>query len=623
MLEQKNLIIAIALSVAIMFGFQYFVEAPKQERLRQQQAAQTTAPAATGQSSPPVAAPGQGTQALPGLPALPGQTAAATTLSREAVLAQNPRVAIAGRRLTGSVNLVGGRIDDLLLPDYRETIDPGSPAITLFSPAGTAHAFYAEFGWTAAPGASVKLPGPQTAWTADRASLKSGETLTLRWDNGEGLVFTRAISLDDHFLFSVTQTVQNASGQPVTLFPYALVSRQGTPKTDGLYILHEGPIGVLKPKAEDNGTLKELSYSDLVKEKQIEIDSVGGWFGFTDKYWQTILVPAVGQNVKARFSHSNGGGAGTERYQSDWLGGGITVAAGGEGRSASLLFAGAKQTKLIDQYQERHQIPRFDLSIDWGWFYFLTRPIFFAIDWINGIVGSIGIAMLVFTVFVKLVFFPLAYKSYVAMSGMKKLQPEMQKLRERYADNREQMQKELMELYKREKLNPAAGCLPILLQIPVFFALYKVLYITIEMRHAPFYGWIKDLSAPDPTSWINGFGLLPWDVPAIFMAGGLLHILSLGVWPIIMGVTMWLQMRLNPQPPDPVQARIFSLMPIMFTFMLGSFAAGLVIYWSWNNTLSIIQQVIIMRRHGVKLEGGADEEPPKDTKPHKPHKPAK
>ncbi len=605
MSDQKNLIIAIALSVAIMLGFQFFVEAPKQERQRQQQAQQQTVSQTNGQAGSTAPTPGQAAQpGLSQLPALPGQAGAALPQSRDAALAQTARITVDGQRLRGSINLVGGRIDDVILPDYRETIDPKSPAITLFSPAGTPHAYYAEFGWTAAPDASVKLPGPQTQWSADKTTLKPDDSVTLSWDNGEGLIFTRVIALDRDFLFTVTQGVENKTDKPVTLFPYGLLSRHGTPKTDGLYILHEGPLGVFRPKADEKATLKELSYSDMVKEKSIEVDSVGGWLGLTDKYWLAALVPGVQQNVKARFSHSNVNGV--DRYQTDWLGGGVTVAAGAKAQSAGLLYAGAKQTKLIDRYEEQQNIPRFELAIDWGWFHFLTKPIFFAIDWIHGVVGSIGIAMLLFTVAVKLLFFPLAYKSYVAMSAMKKLQPEMQKLRERHGENREQMQRELMDLYKREKVNPAAGCLPILLQIPVFFALYKVLYITIEMRHAPFFGWIKDLSAPDPTSWINLFGLLPYDVPAVFAVGGMLHIVSLGIWPIIMGVTMWLQMRLNPQPPDPVQAKIFGLMPIIFTFMLGSFASGLVIYWSWNNTLSIIQQIIIMRRMGVKIGGGAD-----------------
>ncbi len=616
MSDQKNLIIAIALSLAIMLGFQFFIDAPRQERARAEQAAQkaaTTQVTTPDASGAPSAAPGAAPGSAPGLTALPNVPGVAASavpgVTRQAVVAQTPRLAIEGQRLRGSINLVGGRVDDVILPDYKETLEPGSPPITLLSPAGSPHAYYAEFGWTAAPGDTVKLPGAQTRWSADRTSLKSGETVTLSWDNGEGLIFTRAISLDENFMFNVVQAVENKTDKPLTLFPYALLSRHGLPKTDGLYILYEGPLGVFRPKLDEKGTLKEVPYGDLAKDKTTEFDSVGGWLGFTDKYWLAALVPGVQQNVKARFTHA--GVAGADRFQVDWLGGGVAVAAGAKAQSASLLFIGAKQTELINRYEERHEIPRFDLTIDWGWFPYLTKPMFFAIHWLYGAAGNIGIAMLILTVIVKLLFFPLAYKSYIAMSAMKKLQPEMQKLRERHGENREAMQKELMELYKKEKVNPAAGCLPILLQIPVFFALYKVLYITIEMRHAPFYGWIHDLSAPDPTSWVNLFGLLPYEVPAIFLAGGILHILSLGIWPIIMGVTMWLQMRLNPQPPDPVQQKIFAMMPIVFTFMLGSFASGLVIYWSWNNTLSIIQQVIIMRRMGVKIGGGAEPTEPK------------
>ncbi len=611
MSDQKNLIIAIALSLAIMLGFQFFVDAPRQEKLRAEQAAQkaaTTQVTNPDGSAVPTPAPGAapGLNALPALPGAAGPVA--TGASRAAVVAQTPRVTIEGQRLRGSINLVGGRVDDVILPDYKEGLAPNSPPITLLSPAGAPHPYYAEFGWTAAPGDSTKLPGPQTRWSADKTTLKTGETVTLSWDNGEGLVFTRAISLDDNFMFNVVQGIENKSDKPLTLFPYALLSRHGLPKTDGLYILYEGPLGVFRPKADEKGTLKEVPYGDLAKEKNAEFDSVGGWLGFTDKYWLTALVPGVEQNIKGRFTH--GGTPGADRFQVDWLGGGVAVAAGAKAQSASLLFVGAKQTELVNRYEERHQIPRFDLVIDWGWFPYLTKPMFFAIHWFHGWAGNIGVAMLIVTVIVKLLFFPLAYKSYVAMSAMKKLQPEMQRLRERHGENREAMQKELMELYKKEKVNPAAGCLPILLQIPVFFALYKVLYISIEMRHAPFFGWIHDLSAPDPTSWINLFGLLPYDVPAVFAFGGMLHILSLGIWPIIMGITMWLQMRLNPQPPDPVQQKIFALMPVVFTFMLGSFASGLVIYWSWNNTLSIIQQIIIMRRMGVKIGGGADPTPP-------------
>lgn len=604
MSDQKNLIIAIVVSVAIMLGFQFFVEAPKQEKLRQQQAAtQTTEGQAPGAPGAPNA-----TGGLPQLPSLAQQLDPAA--NRDKALADSPRVKIEGKRLTGSLNLTGGRIDDVVLPEYKESIEPGSPAIHLLSPAGGPSPYYAEFGWTVA-GNTVALPNAQTRWTADKAVLRSGDAVTLTWDNGQGLVFSRRITLDDDYLFNVTQTVENKGGQAITLFPYGLVSRHGTPHTDGLYILHEGPVGVMREKSDDKGTLKELSYKDLADDKAREYTTIGGWIGFTDKYWQTALVPGVDQTVKARFSHAKPA-AGPDRYQADFLGAGQQLEPGKTITSTAMLFAGAKEVRVLDRYEEQQKIARFELSIDWGWFHFLTKPMFYSIEWLKGLLGNIGLAMLAVTVIVKLLFFPLAYKSYVSMSAMKKLQPEMQKMRERYGEDRAKMQQELMALYKKEKVNPAAGCLPILLQIPVFFALYKVLYIAIEMRHAPFYGWIRDLSAPDPTTWLNGFGFLPWDIPHL----GPLQIISIGVWPIIMGISMWLQMKMNPQPPDPVQQKIFALMPIVFTFMLGSFAAGLVIYWSWNNTLSILQQYVIMKRMGVKIGGGA-EKPEPAAKPKK------
>jgi YidC/Oxa1 family membrane protein insertase len=595
MSDQKNLIIAIVVSVAIMLGFQFFVEKPKQERLREQQATQQ-AQTAPGASSVPSA------NGLPALPSLAQQVE--QSVSRDKALAENPRVKIEGKRLVGSLNLVGGRIDDVVLPEYRETVAKDSKPIHLLSPTGGPSPFYAEFGWTAA-GSGTAVPTAQTRWTADKDVLRPGAPVTLTWDNGQGLVFSRKVEVDDNYLFTVTQTVENKGGSAVTLFPYALVSRHGKPHTDGLYILYEGPLGVFREKASDNGTSQEYGYDKLKPNEPIEVNSVGGWIGFTDKYWLTAVVPSADQAIKARFSHTGGANAG-ERYQVDYLGGGQQVEPGKSVSSTSLLFAGAKEVKLIDRYEEQYKIPRFELAIDWGWFHFLTRPMFLAIDFFHHLIGNIGLAMLAVTVIVKLLFFPLAYKSYVAMSAMKKLQPEMQKLRERYGEDRAKMQTELMALYKKEKVNPAAGCLPILLQIPVFFALYKVLYIAIEMRHAPFYGWIHDLSAPDPTSWLNGFGLLPWDVPNL----GPLAVISIGIWPIIMGISMFLQMKMNPQPPDPVQQKIFALMPVIFTFMLGHFAAGLVIYWSWNNTLSILQQYVIMKRMGVKIGGGAEKPDP-------------
>ena len=590
MSDQKNLIIAIALSVAILFGFQYFYEAPRIEQARQAQQTTQTSASAPQPGAPPK--PGEAPAAGPAAPG--GPAAAKPAVSREAAIAQAPRLKIDSRRLHGSIALSGGRIDDLTLVDYRTAVDRSSPEIVLLSPVGAPEPYYGEFGWVTAPGAAVKVPDATTLWQTDASELTPARPVTLTWDNGEGLRFKRTVAIDANYVFTITQQVENTTDKPVTLFPYGLISRHGTPKTLGFYILHEGPLGVLRDKAGDAGTLKEMGYSDVAEAKSVELNSVGGWLGFTDKYWLAALVAPNDMALKARLSHVKNGEV--DRYQADLLGGAVEIAPKATTSSSFRLFAGAKEVQLIDRYESELGIPRFDRAIDWGWFYFLTKPIFFAIDYFNRMLGNFGLAILLFTVIVKVLFLPLAYKSYVSMSGMKKLQPEMMKLRERFGDDRQGMNKALMELYKREKVNPASGCLPILLQIPVFFALYKVLFVTIEMRHAPFYGWIKDLSAPDPTTWINLFGLIPWAPPSL----GPLEILNIGVWPIIMGISMWLQMKLNPTPPDPVQAKMFMLMPIVFTFMLGSFPAGLVIYWTWNNILSVGQQWLIMKRMGVK-----------------------
>lgn len=590
MSDQKNLIIAIALSVAILFGFQYFYEAPRIEQARQAQQTTQTSASAPQPGAPPK--PGEAPAAGPAAPG--GPAAARPAVSREAAIAQAPRLKIDSRRLHGSIALSGGRIDDLTLVDYRTAVDRSSPEIVLLSPVGAPEPYYGEFGWVTAPGAAVKVPDATTLWQTDASELTPARPVTLTWDNGEGLRFKRTVAIDANYVFTITQQVENTTDKPVTLFPYGLISRHGTPKTLGFYILHEGPLGVLRDKAGDAGTLKEMGYSDVAEAKSVELNSVGGWLGFTDKYWLAALVAPNDMALKARLSHVKSGEV--DRYQADLLGGAVEIAPKATTSSSFRLFAGAKEVQLIDRYESELGIPRFDRAIDWGWFYFLTKPIFFAIDYFNRMLGNFGLAILLFTVIVKVLFLPLAYKSYVSMSGMKKLQPEMMKLRERFGDDRQGMNKALMELYKREKVNPASGCLPILLQIPVFFALYKVLFVTIEMRHAPFYGWIKDLSAPDPTTWINLFGLIPWAPPSL----GPLEILNIGVWPIIMGISMWLQMKLNPTPPDPVQAKMFMLMPIVFTFMLGSFPAGLVIYWTWNNILSVGQQWLIMKRMGVK-----------------------
>jgi YidC/Oxa1 family membrane protein insertase len=526
---------------------------------------------------------------------VPGQPAAAPAQvpSRETVVAASPRVTVETPQLKGSISLRGGRIDDLALTKYRETVDPHSPAIVLLAPSGSPHPFYAEFGWVGAAGTTAKVPGPDTMWRQQGSgTLGVGRPITLTYDNGEGLEFRRTIAVDDKFLFTVEDQVSNKTDAPASLYPYALISRHGTPLTLGYYILHEGLIGVLG----DQG-LQELTYSDIEKKKAVTFKVTNAWLGITEKYWAATLMPSITATVQARFS---AGQLGTQKtYQADYLGEAQTVAPGATATTSTRLFAGAKEVAIVDGYEKALNLNRFELLIDWGWFYFITKPMFLATHMLYQWLGNFGLAILAITVIIKIIFFPLANKSYASMAKMKAVQPEMQAIRERYGDDKAKQQQALMELYKKEKINPVAGCLPILIQVPVFFALYKMLFISLEMRHAPFYGWIKDLSAPDPTNIFTLFGLVPWDPTVLPVVGQFLH---LGVWPIIMGITMWAQMKLNPAPPDPTQKMIFDWMPLIFTFMLASFSAGLVIYWAWNNTLSVIQQSVIMRRHGAKVE---------------------
>ncbi|HEY8581108.1 MAG TPA: membrane protein insertase YidC, partial [Beijerinckiaceae bacterium] len=462
------------------------------------------------------------------------------------------------------------------------------------NPAGGPEAYFVESGFVAAPGSNVAAPRPDTVWTAEGGQLTTASPITLTWDNGQGLIFRRVISVDDRYMFTIRNTVENKTAAPVTLYPYALASRVGQPRTDGYVVLHEGFVGVV-----GDSRVQEYTYANIEKETRNTrlMKGAGGWVGITDKYWATAVVPEQTANVEARFSAS--GAAPARVYQSDFLEEGRTVAPGASAEATHRVFAGAKESQVIDAYQAQLGIKNFELMIDWGWFYFITKPLFWLIDWIYHFVGNFGFAILIVTVLVKLVFFPLANRSYESMAKMKAVQPEMKALQERYADDKAKMQQELMALYKREKINPVAGCLPILIQIPVFFALYKVIFITIEMRHAPFVGWIRDLSAPDPTNLFTLFGLIPWDPTSIPVFG---QFLWLGVWPILMGVSMFVQMKMNPEPTDPIQKTMFAWMPVIFTFMLGSFPAGLVIYWTWNNLLSVAQQYFIMRRQGVKIE---------------------
>ncbi|NBB82816.1 MAG: membrane protein insertase YidC [Alphaproteobacteria bacterium] len=581
MADQKNLILAIVISVTILLGWQFLIEAPKQAERQAALEAQQAQEEQAG--SPEGVAPVTGD---PGAGDLTDQLMA-EPVSRDAALAEAPRVRIDTPRLHGSLSLVGARVDDLTLADYHETPDPSSPEIVLLSPRGAPSPYYADFGWVAQSG--IAVPGPTTEWSTDAEVLEPGAPVLLTWENGQGLTFEREIAVDDEYMFTVTDRVVNDSGEAVTMAPYGRVLRFGTPDTLGFFILHEGPYGVFEE------TLREYGYGDLRDGDDTAETTTGGWLGFTDKYWLVALVPDQETQVETDFRHV--APSGEDRYLATYRGPDQMVPAGGAIETTGRLFAGAKEVRVVDMYETELGIANFDLAIDFGWFYFMTKPFFYALQWINGIVGNFGVAILIFTVLIKLVFFPLANKSYSAMSKMKALQPQMTQIRERFGDDRQRMNMEMMELYKREKVNPASGCLPILIQIPVFFALYKVLFVTIEMRHAPFFGWIQDLSAPDPTSIFNLFGLLPFTPPDILM---------IGVWPLIMGVSMYLQQKLNPAPADPIQQKIFMALPIVFTFILAGFPAGLVIYWAWNNTLSIAQQWVIMRRHGVKIGGGVD-----------------
>ena len=603
MSEHKNTILAVVLSLLVILGWQYFVGYPQMERQRQEAQLKQQSQPQPGATQPATPAPNAAQSATPEVPGTPKAGAPAQTqaASREAVIASSPRIAIETPRLGGSIDLKGGRIDDLTLTQYREETNPKSPPIVLFSPSGAPDAFYAEFGWVPAAGVNVAMPGPETVWKQQGSgALGVGRPVTLTYDNGQGLVFTRTIAVDEHYLFTVKDEVANNSGSPVMLFPYALISRHGTPQVQGYYILHEGLIGVMG----DQG-LQEMTYKKIEDAKSQTWDVTNAWFGITDKYWAATLLPDTDAKVRARFSAGEAGGLKT--YQTDYLLQPQTIAAGATGSANARLFAGAKEVSVVGidfpfgpgGYNQALHLNHFDLLIDWGWFYFITKPMFLALDFFFHLVGNFGIAILIVTVLVKILFFPLANKSYASMAKMKAVQPQMAMIKERYADDRVKQQQAMMELYKKEQINPVAGCLPIAIQIPVFFSLYKVLFVTIEMRHAPFYGWIHDLSAGDPTNIFNLFGLLPFDPSGLPLLGGYL---ALGAWPAIMGVTMWVQMKLNPAPPDPTQQIIFSWMPLIFTFMLAKFPAGLVIYWAWNNTLSVIQQSVIMHRNGAKIE---------------------
>ncbi len=589
MIDNKNMILAVVLSIAILVGFEMYFKttrpAPQPDgQVESEQAAPTPKPAEAKPGVPssgevarlPSTAPGKDAA----IPTPPSLAAIAGTVSREALMKTSPRVRIDTPRMHGSIALTGGRLDDLTLVDYRETLDPDSAEIVVLIPKGDKKAYFAEFGWVAGKGEAV--PGAGTVWKADAKTLSPETPVTLTWNNGQGLTFSRTYAVDENYMFTVTQKVANAGVKPATLYPYGLISRRGTPEVSGFYIIHEGLMGVA------NNTLLEIDYDEIQEQGQVKDTAKGGWIGITDKYWLAALVPDQNVRVNTRYSHRRE--SGDDVYQVDYLSAAMTVAPGAAATVQNRLFAGAKEVTVMDAYNEELGIDRFDLTIDFGWFYFLTKPIFYALLYINNVIMNFGFSIILLTVLIKLAFFPLANKSYTSMSKMKKLTPQITSLRERFGDDKTRLNQEMMELYKRENVNPASGCLPILIQIPVFFALYKVLFVNIEMRHAPFFGWIQDLSAADPTSVFNLFGMIPWTPPDFLM---------IGVWPLIMGVSMFLQQKLNPQPTDPMQAKIFQFLPVLFTFLLARFPAGLVIYWAVNNVLSMAQQWLIMRRMGI------------------------
>ena len=577
--QNKNLILATALSFLVILV--WFVLFPPPEPV-------------VDPDVPPAASSTAGETTLGVDAEAPAQTAQATAPAAsqpvEDVVANAPRIEIDSPSLIGSLSLIGGRIDDLSLKNYRETLDEDADLVRLLSPIGADDPYYALHGWVASVGATAdQVPNATTPWEIETGgTLTPGSDITLVWDNGAGLIFRKTFAVDDDFLFTVTQSVENTTGAEIALRPYGLVARHGEPEQIGFFIQHEGVVRM------SDGSMEEIDYNDMpdltTDEGRIEVEE-NGWIGFSDQYWMTALIPSPGRDFRSTAKHGN------DIYQIETVYPMVTVAAGATATADSQFFAGAQEWEVIRTYQNDLGIERFLDSIDWGWFFFLTKPIFAVLHWLNGLIGNMGWAIIGLTLIIKALLLPLAYKSYVSMAKMRELQPEMEKLKEAAGDDREKLQKGMMALYRDNKVNPASGCLPILMQIPIFFSLYKVIFVTIELRHAPWIGWIDDLSAPDPSSIFNLFGLLPWDAPD---PNSIIALVFIGIMPIVLGISMWLQQKLNPPVTDPTQRMIFAWMPWVFMFMLGGFASGLVLYWIANNTITFIQQYTIMRSQGVK-----------------------
>ncbi len=592
--NQNNVWMALLLSMGVFLAWQTFYAEPKLREERERQRVEKLAKSEAEKNSN--ASAGTAVSAVPGSPEVGGRVGIVRAPTREAAIALSPRIAIETPSLSGSIGLKGGRIDDLSLVKYHAEVDPKSPNIVLFAPTEAPQAYFADYGWSVEGPSAVALPGRETLWASTGASKLTPTTpVVLTWDNGRGLAFIRTISVDADYMFTIKDDVENKTVAPVVLKPFGRIFRDAETNAQANYVLHEGLVGFIGEEG-----LKEYSYSSIAKEdtqragvRHAFKDQIGGWFGVTDKYWAAALIPDQSAKFTATFSAvQKRVPTEADQFETRFEMTPVTLAPGAKAENTSSLYAGAKKVDLIYDYETKLGIKKFNLMIDWGWFYFITKPMFYVMEVINSYTHNFGLTIIAITLLVKGLFFPLANKSYESMAKMKKLQPEMEKLKVRFKDDKERQSKELMQLYQKEQINPLAGCLPVLLQIPVFFGLYKVLYGTIDMRHAPFFGWIRDLSAQDPTSVFNLFGLLPFAVPAVLL---------IGVWPLIMGITMWLQMQMNPPQPDPVQQQVFQWMPVMFTFMMASFPAGLVIYWAVNNTLTIIQQTVINKRLGVDV----------------------
>ena len=562
-MENRNVIIAVILSTAILIGWSMYFENPDEAQRKRLELQGKTE-----------------TQTNIQKPETPQTTKANPTkaISRGEALKEGDRVSIENSNLAGSISLRGAIIDDIVLKNYRETLDKNSKPIVVLSPKKSDEGYFVESGW-ASTKSDIKVPDNNSIWQIrDGKKLTPTSPVTLEWNNREGIIFSKKIEVDNKYLFKITETIRNEKNKTIELFHYSQITKNTKPTTENFYILHEGLIGVV------DKNLKEETYSTIEKEKKTYAGK-SGWFGITDKYWMSAIIPESGKSFKGEYSFANS-------YKANFIISEPTIANPQKSTSATLkIFIGAKEVYPIDNYTEIEKIDRFDLSIDWGWFYFITKPLFFVIDYIFKIVGNFGLAIIILTLIVRILFFPLNNYSFKSMAKMKVLQPETLRIKELYKDDVKRTQQEMMALYKREKVNPLSGCLPILIQIPIFFAVYKMLFVTLEMRHAPFFGWIKDLSAADPTTIFNLFGLIPWNPPSFLM---------IGVWPILMGITMYFQMKLNPTPPDPIQAKIFAFFPLIMTVMLATFPSGLVVYWTVSNVLTMAQQYYIMKKTTVK-----------------------